>query len=131
MSEPLHPKKIAALLAAPGPVRFDHLITQAADSETLWGLKNAEGWVSLVNNVQAGGFVIWPHPDFAQACATGDWAGCEPAAIDIYRFVEDWLPDMASKGLSIAVFPTPAMRGVWIAPGELKSCLEEELAQYE
>ncbi len=131
MSEPLPAKKLAALLAAPGPKRFQHLVAQAADSETLWGLRNEEGWVSLADDAEACGFAVWPHPDYARACATGDWADCEPAVIDVHRFVEDWLPDMAAKGLSIAVFPTPAMKGVWMAPAELKSFLEEELAQYE
>lgn len=127
----LSPEKYAALISADGPKRFKHLISQAADREVLWGLRDESGWVRLGDDSGAPGFPIWPHPDYAWDCATGSWAGCSPAEIEVHEFVADWLPDMSEQGVSIAAFPTPSMNGVWISPDELKLILEEELAKYE
>jgi hypothetical protein len=125
------PEQYAALIAADGPKRLKHLLSQAADGGALWGLRDQSGWVSLADESGTPGFAVWPHPDYAQDCATDSWAGSLPAEIDVHEFVDDWLPDMLAQGVSIAAFPTPSMRGVWISAGELKLRLEEELAKYE
>ena len=120
-----------ALLASPAPARFKHFIGRAADYECVWGLRDASGWVALADETGAHGFPVWPHPDYASACATDAWTGNHPVAIDVYEFTEAWLPDMAARGVSVAVFPTPSMQGVWMAAEELRQCLAEELRKVE
>nr|WP_229520913.1 DUF2750 domain-containing protein [Massilia sp. IC2-476] len=120
-----------ALLSSPGPARFKHFIGRAADCERLWGLRDADAWVFLADDTGAPGFPVWPHPDYATACATGTWAGCFPAEIDVYAFTEKWLPDMAAREVSVAVFPTPTASGVWIKSEELRQYLVDELEKYE
>jgi hypothetical protein len=39
-----------ALIASPGPARVKHLVTQAADCEALWGLRDETGWVALADD---------------------------------------------------------------------------------
>lgn len=120
-----------ALLSSSGPERFKHFISRAVDCERLWGLRDANGWVALEDETGAPGFPVWPHPDYAAACATESWAGNFPAEIDVYEFSEEWLPDMAARKVSVAVFPTPSMKGVWMQPEELHQYLAEELEKYE
>lgn len=127
----ISPTQLAALLAADGPKRFKHFIGRVADFEVVWGLRNANGWVALADDAGARGFPVWPHADYAAACAVDEWAGCVPAGIDVHEFCEDWLPDMAGRQVSVAVFPTPAMKGVWMAADALKGFLAEELEKYE
>jgi hypothetical protein len=133
MSAPLtlSPVQRAALLSANGPARFKHFVGQAADSERLWGLRDSSGWVALADDSGAEGFAVWPHPDYAAECAKGVWANCFPAEIDVHAFADSWLPDMAERGVSVAVFPTLTMQAVWISPDELRRHLAEELARYE
>lgn len=119
-----------ALLASPGPARFKHFIGRAADCERLWSLRDASGWVAEGEDASAPGFAVWPHPDYAAACATGAWAGCLPAEIEVYAFMQAWLPDMAERGVSVAVFPTPSMSGVRTNPEALQHFLAEELEKY-
>lgn len=121
----------AALLSSPGPAKFKHFIGRAADCERLWGLRDATGWVSLADDTGASGFPVWPHPDYAQACATDSWAGSLPAEIDVHEFVGQSLPHMEERAVSLAVFPTPSIKGVWMRPDELRRYLAEELAKYE
>jgi hypothetical protein len=120
-----------ALLSSPGPARFRHFIGCTADCERLWSLRDASGWVALTDDTAARGFPVWPHPDYATACATETWAGCIPAEIDVYEFTEEWLPQMAAREVQVAVFPTPTMKGVWMKPEELRRHLAEELGKYE
>ena len=85
----------------------------------------------MADDTGAPGFPVWPHPDYAQACATKAWAGSVPAEIDVHEFVEEWLPDMSKREVAVAVFPTPSMKGVWTKPDELQRYLAEELEKYE
>ncbi|MCU0836888.1 MAG: DUF2750 domain-containing protein [Chromatiaceae bacterium] len=103
-----------------GRERFAHLLKRVADWETVWGL--SEGNSS---------FPVWPHPRYAAACADREWAGNAPAAIDVHEFVAEWLPAMASDNVSLAVFPTPGLRGVIVSATELAAALRQALAQYE
>ena len=128
---PLTPVQRAALLSADAPARLKHFVGQAADWERVWGLRNDSGWVALADAAGAEGFPVWPHPEYAKACAEHDWADCAPVAIDVHEFVDGWLPDMVRRGVSIAVFPTPALRGVWLSAAELGVRLADELARYE
>lgn len=131
MPPSISPTQFAALMSADGPARFKHFIGQVADAEAVWGLRNAEGWVALADDAGAHGFAVWPHADYAKACAAGEWSDCVPAPIDVHAFTEDWLPDMSEDHVSVAVFPTPSMQGVWIAAQALQGFLREALDQYD
>ena len=119
-----------ALLSSPGPARCKHFIGRAADYERVWGLRDATGWVAVADDTGAPGFAVWPHPDYAQACATAAFAGCVPAEIDVHAFIKEWLPDMTEREVSVAVFPTPSLKGVWMQAAELQRYLSEELDKY-
>ena len=103
-----------ALQSSPGPARFKHFIGRTADCECLWGLRDGSGWVALADDTGAQGFPVWPHPYYAQACASEAWAGSLPAEIDLHEFIDEWLPDMAERKVSVAVFPKPSMKVVWM-----------------
>lgn len=122
-------QQFAALLLSPGPARFKHFISRAADTELVWSLRDENGWVSLADEAGARGFPVWPHPDYALACATDAWAGNIPAEISVHEFVEKWLPNLAEHGASVAVFPTPSMKGTWTKPDDLQRYLVDELGR--
>ena len=76
---PLSPAQRDALLSSSGPARFKHFVGRVADTECVWGLRDTSGWVTLADDSGAMGFPVWPHPDYATACATDIWAGHVPA----------------------------------------------------
>lgn len=127
----LHSKQYHSVSALAGPERYDHFVSRVTDWETIWGLRNESGWIAAGDEFGNSGFPVWPHPDYALACATGEWAGNSPSPIDVHDFAENWLPEMAADGVFIAVFPTPEMRGVPIDALELQRSLHEGLSQYE
>ena len=49
----------------------------------------------------------------------------------MHEFVEQWLPAKASDNVSLAVFPTPGLRGLIVSAAELAAALRQALAQHE
>jgi hypothetical protein len=128
---PLNPKQFAAVSALPAPDRYQHFVGRVADWQFVWGLRDLGGWVSAADDEGNPGFAVWPHPDYAAACAIEKWAGNSPAAIEIHEFLENWLTGMASDGVAVAVFPTATMRGVLVPALQLQRAIQEELSRVE
>ncbi|MFN3653243.1 MAG: DUF2750 domain-containing protein [Armatimonadota bacterium] len=112
--------------------RYEYFIHKVADWQEVWGLRRQAGWVTFGHPDGGEGFPFWPHPRYAEACATGDWSDHLPESIPLDAFVERWLPGMAADGLKVAVFPVPETNNAAVlAPETLKADLEEELLKYE
>jgi len=124
----LTPREYAAVSGLPGPQRYRHFVERSSDGACVWGLKDPSGWVSVADSAGTPGFPVWPHPDYANACAVGAWAGLAPAAIDVHEFVERWLPDMAELSVLVAVFPTAQMPGVMVHALQLAQDLSRSLS---
>ncbi len=130
-SYPLNPKQLASVSALPGPDRYQHFVSRVADWRLVWGLKDENGWVSAADDDGNPGFPVWPHPDYATACASGSWAGNSPTPIEVHEFLEGWLPGMAKDGVAVVVFPTAAMRGVLVPALQLQQVIQDELSSIE
>ena len=127
----LSEKEFAAIVQLDGRKRYEHFVSRVADWQKIWSLRSESGWVSISDNIGNAGFPVWPHPDYAAACATDDWEGNLPTSIDVYEFTESWLPNMEIEKVNVAVFPTPKLKGVMVPATQLQSDLREELEQYE
>jgi hypothetical protein len=127
----LSAKEIAGVLATDGPTRYAHFVKQVADSEQVWGLRTEEGWVSVGDDDGNSMLPVWPHPDYAAACAVDEWDDAQPSAIDLDDWLDEWLVNLDDEGDQVAVFPTPQGRGVVVEPAQLRSDIEVELSRLE
>ena len=127
----LNPQQFASVSALPGPARFQHFVARVADWQQVWGLKADGGWATAQDDSGKLLCPVWPHPDYAAACTSGDWANYRPEAIEVHDFVEHWLSGLKQDGLWLAVFPTPHMQGVPVPPDQLRQAIEDELAGIE
>jgi hypothetical protein len=130
MSRAMNEKEFGSVLGLPAPRRYAYFIKKVADGDTMWGLRDRDGWVTTMDDDGNLHLPLWPHPDFAAACATAEWVGAEPAAIDVDEWVEGGAESLERDGLAVAVFPTPAGRGVAVAPARLKTDLEDEQSKF-
>lgn len=128
---PLNPQQFQAVSALAGPDRYRHFVSRVSDWQHVWSLKDESGWVSAADDQGNLVFPFWPHPDYAAACATGDWTGNIPASIEVHEFLERWLPNMDKDEVEAAVFPTPTMRGVIIPALQLQRAIQDELSNIE
>lgn len=74
---------------------------------------------------------IWPHADYARACAMGSWEKAAPASIELDEWVEGWLSEFETRGHPVSVFPVPSDHGVAADPERIRFDLKAELALYE
>ena len=127
----LNAKQFAAVSTLPGPDRYRHFVARVSDWGIVWGLRDEDGWVATADDDGNPGFPVWPHPDYAAACATDDWEGNAPAPIKVHEFVNNRLIGMAENAVAVAVFPTATLRGVLVPALQLQRDLQEELSRIE
>jgi hypothetical protein len=124
-------KEFAAVSALAGPDRYWHFLRHVADTEQVWSLQSADGWV-LMSAADGPELVpVWSHPRYVEACAQDDWQHARAAAIPLDRWLEGWTPGMVRDGRQVAVFPTPGGKGVVVSPEQLRDELMAECSQYE
>lgn len=131
MTYKVHDQEFDSVTRLPARERYGYFIKRVADGEELWGLRDDEGWASVADESGQPCFPVWPHPRFAEALATGEWSTYRATPIPLGSWLEDWLPGLQEDGAQIAVFPTPAARGVVVSCDELRAHLEHELELYE
>lgn len=115
-----------ALFALTERERLAALLQGIADGEEAWGLRREDGWV-LDRAVDPPALPLWPHPDLAGACAVGERADAEPAAIPLDELLEDLLPLLEEDGLAVSPFPMPEGRGPALPAARFRAALEAEL----
>ncbi len=130
MTWKLREKEFAAVSALDPPRRYAHFIKRVAAWEEVWSLRSDQGWVMSGDDDGHEAVPVWPHSQYAAACATGHWAGSEPESIDLDEWMQYWLPGIERDGLLIGVFLTPDNKGVVDTPARLRADLEQELAHY-
>lgn len=106
--------------------RYGYVVQLAVDTDEVWGLKNADGWV-LAGDDDHDAFPLWPHPDFAAACALGDWQEAAAEPIGLGELIEDLLPILEEDGISVAVFPAPDGDSAVVKPADFRHDLEAEM----
>lgn len=131
MTWKMHDKEFASVLALPGDRRYSYFISKVADWGLVWSLASDDGWALAADDEGHELIPAWPHERFASACATNNWAGYEPRAIELSNWTEKWIPGMIRDRRLVAVFPTPTDKGVIVSPERLKDDLDEELSLIE
>ncbi|MGH9765174.1 MAG: DUF2750 domain-containing protein [Blastocatellia bacterium] len=123
-------EQIRAILALPGPKRYEHFIKQVADSQQAWGLYK-DGWALAASDDGTPLLPLWPAEEYAALCAVSDWAGYVPSRIPLDELTTELLPGLERDRILPAVFFTPDDRGVIPRIEELLGDLDEELRHYE
>lgn len=126
----MHPKKLSAVAALDAEERYGYFVRKVADFGQVWGLFET-GWATACDDAGRDAIPFWPEAEFAEACATGDWAQYRPKVIELHDFLEKWLPGMHRDGRLAAVFPTAANRGVFIEPPTVAQAIEAEMEELE
>jgi hypothetical protein len=127
MTWKINAKEISSVLALPAPRRFEYFVKRVADWREVWSLRNEDGWVLASDDSGCELVPVWPHSEYARACANNEWIGTEPYAIDLGAWLDKWTPGMVRDGRKVAVFPSPASKGVVVGPEHLADSIEDEL----
>lgn len=124
------PTEIEALLRVDAPTRYSYFVKRVVDSELAWGLWN-NGWALMRGEGEEAVFPLWPEREYAELCATGEWAGYTADEIGLSDLVNELLPRLAEREVRPGVFPTPTGKGITVTTAELIESLRAELQKYE
>lgn len=125
----MNPKQLAAVFELSATKRFEHFVKVVAEREEAWGLYQ-DGWAMAAADDGVSVFPLWPHKEYAEACAIDEWAGYLPKAISLDDLMEVVLPQLKVEGTLPGILPTPASKGAMPSIDELVAALEEELQRY-
>jgi hypothetical protein len=98
--------------------RLKYLVKEVIQQQQIWILTDQDGCVML-NTEDEDCAPVWPSQEFAQAWATGEWADCEPKAIDLKTWHSRWTHGLEDDDVSIAAFPSEEQEGLVISAQEL------------
>ena len=104
--------------------RYEYFVDKVIGHGKIWSLKNEEGWVLGDTNDGGEAIPVWPHSDYAKACATGAWENNEPASIDLPEFLEKFVPKMIEDKRLLAVFEVGESPAIVIQPDLVASDLD-------
>ena len=132
MAWAMHDNEYANVVALPDFDRYSYLCAKLGDWRKVWSLRNADGWVVAGDDDGREGVPVWPHPRFAEACASGPWEGCGAAPITLEDWMNKWLPGMERDNRYVAAFVLPGTpnRGIKVEPAKHREHLLQELARY-
>ena len=95
----------------------------------MWSLRDQDGWVTSGNENKEF-FPVWPKKEFAEIFITEEWENCYPERIDLYEFLEEWIPGLMNDEIRISVMWNNGI-GIDIDGNDLKNDIELELEKYE
>jgi hypothetical protein len=125
----LNRQEFAAVLKLPGDRRYKYFIGKVADQGEIWSLWH-DGWALSSDDTSREAIPVWPHANFASACANLEWARFIPRSIVLEEWLEKWVPGATRDGRTIAVFPTPHDKAVFLQPSLVKADLEKEMRRF-
>ena len=100
---------------------IERFVTGALASGLVWGLKSDDGWAVCPSNEyeDASVYPFWSDRAEAFIHCADEWSGCTPTAIDLDRFLEDWLPGMHGDDALVGTNWSRELIGLEVEPMEL------------
>lgn len=119
MSESLSQDQIATVNKMRAEERFNYCIKEIAKHRKVWILTDEHGCVML-NTEDEDCVPVWPHEEFANQWATGEWEHCKAESISTAKWFSRWTHGLEDDELAVAVFPNNEEEGVVLYPDEFE-----------
>lgn len=126
MSTVLDAAQIAKINGYDADKRFEYFLSEVRAHQQIWLLVDEHGCVML-NTEDEDCVPVWPHKEFAEAWATGEWAQCKIEAISLAKWRSRWTSGLRADELAVAVFPDQYGEGIVISPDELDAELSRKV----
>ncbi len=135
MNYKLHEKEYENIIKLKPEQRFDYFLNKIADWEELYTIGSKDGFVLLGDDTNDETLPLFPHPGFAESFLKGEWQDCEAQPIDVYEFLEHWIPGLTKDKKLLSVFPVSdasgGISGIIIEPDKLQLAIEQKMEQYD
>ena len=108
--------------------KYEYFVKKVADFEVLWSLAEDDGFAS-VGEDDFLKIPLWPKKEFAELCISDEWSSYHCATIDLYDFLEEWIPNLKEDGCGVSLFWYEGA-GIEVDLDDLKRDLQIELEKY-
>ena len=125
----MRPTEIANLFKKPPETRLKFFLKTVAETQTVYGLADVEGWALLGNEDEADETDILPlFPNAALAEAVRKAVDFTAYTVESLTLEElfEWLGELEEEGMLIAVLPNPQLEGMVLEAADLKYAIFEE-----
>ena len=104
--------------------RIEFFVPYVQSHKKIWGLFGEKGWI-MVESGDELCLPVWPNQDFVTAWERDDFPNCEPKAIDLEDFNNQWAEGLTKNNTLLLLFPCgEEEEGIVMSGEELKECLE-------
>ncbi|MBD8836983.1 MULTISPECIES: DUF2750 domain-containing protein [Paenibacillus] len=99
----MNQKEFESVINLPANIRYEYFIKKVVDSEEVWGLYE-NGWSVTEDDEGNKLLPFWPNKEFAEYCATDDWEFYSSKNMDLYEFIDEFLPNLKKEGFKPSIF---------------------------
>lgn len=99
----MNTKEFDAVIKLPALKRYEYFVKKVVDYEEIWALYD-DGWAITEDNQGNKMIPFWPKKEYADFCAKDEWKQYNSESIDLYEFINNWLPDMKLQELKPSIF---------------------------
>ncbi len=124
----LNPKQIESIIKLPADKRYQHFIKRVVDQEELWGIYDSD-WITIKKD-DGELFPVWPNKEYAQVFLQKNFPSAFVKPIDLYEFIDTFLPELGERNIAVSVFPTPDNEGHIACYEKVIDDLNTELEKY-
>lgn len=110
----------------PARERAELLVERVLETNTIWGLMGAEGWVMVDGETQTC-LPVWPDEASVALWQRKDLPDSTPQPIAVDEFTATWLPGLKKNQIGLVLFPAGTLReGIVTSADELLSQLTDD-----
>ncbi|MEZ4921088.1 MAG: DUF2750 domain-containing protein [Saprospiraceae bacterium] len=122
---------IEKVFKKPGERRYDLFIKEIVKNEEVYGIVDDEGWTLLGDDNDTDILPLFHTAELANAFRIGQ--GYDDAQVGVLDAAElmDWLEDMESEGMMVAVVPNLHLNGAVVSANHLMNDLQEAFDKEE
>ena len=100
-------KEIEAMSNRSTKDRYVYFIKKSVDNETIWVLDD-NGYAMSGDGSGNDVIMLWPSKEYAERCATNDWANYKPLSLDLDYVIDELLPSLSGKKIKLGIFMVPS-----------------------
>jgi len=99
----------------------DRFVREVRASGLVWGLQSDNGWAvcESVEYEDTDVYVFWSDAAHAAIHCTDDWAGYQPASLELDLFIDTWLAGMSEDGVLVGTNWDAELEGLEVEPADL------------
>ena len=121
-------KEVESVLKLDIRKQYEYFIKKVVDAEVIWSLSEDDGFASVGDddNLKV---PLWPKEEFAALYISDDWANYQCDTIDLYDFIEEWIPNLKEDGCGVSIFWNDE-GGIEVDLDDLARDLRQELKKF-